>query len=287
MPRTLLPVLLLLAPTSALAAPSRQECVDAHSQGQDLRDKGKLVEARTAFLQCAQAECPQLVQADCAQFSSELTRLVPSLSFAARTSAGKDLLDTTVYLDEVAVTSRLDDGKVHEVNPGKHTLRFVHAGQEVRQDIVVAQGEKARPIVVTFADPGAAAGSAAPPAAPAPVAAEPPRVGRSGTPLIVAGIGGAFLLGGAALTLYGRSQIPSACSLSSHECQAPPNDPAFEDARKSVSTMNIGFVVGGVGAATVVGGLVWYFMSSPETRQGVAPWTSGRSSAGLSYGLRF
>jgi len=153
---------------------------------------------------------------------------------------------------------------------------------------VVAQGEKARTIVATFPDSQAPASASAPvaatPAAPPP-AAPPPS--RSITPLIVTGLGGAALIGGAALLFYGRSQIPSACKLSSHECQAPPGDPAFEDARKSVSTMNVGFVVGGVGAAVTIGGLLWYFTSGPsESRQAVTPWAAPRS-AGLSYGLRF
>gem|GEM_PF-485218 len=276
---------LVALPSSALAAPSRQECTDAYSQGQDLRDKGKIVEAREAFLLCAQSSCPQLVQNDCAQFGNDMARLIPSLSFAARVG-NKDLPDTVVSVDGKEVTNRLDDGKAHEVNPGRHTLRFVHAGKEVTLEVVVAQGEKARTIVATFPDTQAAATSSAPvstAASPPP----PPPPSRSITPLIVTGLGGAALIGGAALLFYGRSQIPSACKLSSHECQAPPGDPAFEDARKSVSTMNVGFVVGGVGAAVTVSGLLWYFMSGPsESRQSVAPWAAPRS-AGLSYGLRF
>ena len=135
-------LLAALSPTRALAAePERQQCLDAHSQGQDLRDKGKIVEARDAFLLCAQSSCPSLVQADCAQFSAEVSRLVPSVSFVARSSDGKDLPATRVFVDDVLVAERLDTGATRDLNPGRHQLRLVHDGRVVRQELIVVQGE--------------------------------------------------------------------------------------------------------------------------------------------------
>src|SRR5437879_4237529 len=88
------------------AASSKDECIDAHGRGQDLREKGQLVRAKQLFLTCAQPMCPGLVQSDCSRFSEELGRIVPTVSFAARDAAAADLPMTTVYVDEVLFANR-------------------------------------------------------------------------------------------------------------------------------------------------------------------------------------
>jgi hypothetical protein len=67
----------------SLAAPSKEECVNAHSQAQDLRDKSLLTQARRTFLVCAQSSCPQLLQNDCSKMGEELERLQPSVTSKA------------------------------------------------------------------------------------------------------------------------------------------------------------------------------------------------------------
>lgn len=276
----------------AAAPPDKQECIDAHTRGQELRDKNALVEARNAFVLCAQASCPSVVQADCAQLASEMTKLVPSVSFAARDAAGHDLPRTTVLVDGTPLTTHLDDGKSHELNPGRHQVRFVHEGAEVSLDLVVTQGEKGRAVVGTFPAPAprATASASEPAASVAPVVAPGPVTtgSRSAVPLVVTGLGATALVAGVVLTLVGHGQIPSACDLGSHRCRAPAGDGAFDEARRGVTTMNVGFVVGGVGAATVAGGLIWYLTQStePATATALAPWSDGRSG-GLLYRGRF
>ena len=155
----------------ALAAPTKDECVEAHGRGQDFREEGRLTKARQVFLTCSQQTCPALIQSDCARFAEELGRLVPSVTFVARDSHAADLPNTSVFLDEQLVASRLDEGKTYDIDPGKHQVRFVHDGKEVSMRVVLSQGEK---------------GETSSPPSPTPPAPSPPararvRPSRAGT----------------------------------------------------------------------------------------------------------
>src|SRR5664279_162893 len=97
-------------------------CIRDSSKGQDARDAGKLSLARKLFMTCAQSACPNLVQGDCARFADELNGQQPTISFVARDKAGADLPDTTVYVDDALVVTRLDDGRPHDADPGKHVV---------------------------------------------------------------------------------------------------------------------------------------------------------------------
>lgn len=248
------------APLGASAAPpTKDECLQAHSKGQDARDAAQLTQARTLFLVCAQNACPAIVQADCARLAEELDRLQPSVTFSARDGA-QDLPDTQVFVDATLVTSKLSDGRTYDVDPGPHKIRFVHEGRETIVSVVINQGEKARAIVAMFGG-GAAPGS---PASPSPAAPPPPTPSRSATPLVFAAIGGAAAAAGAILVGVGFGKVPSTCSVSTNECAAPPNDPAFDKASSGVGMANVGFVVGGLGLATLVTSLIVYGASTPK-----------------------
>jgi hypothetical protein len=261
---------------------SKDVCIDSHSRGQDAKDQGKLSLARKLFMTCAQTSCPALVQGDCARFADDLMRLQPSLSFAARDSSGADLPDTSVYVDDVLIVTRLDDGKPHDVDPGKHVVKFSHDGKEQVVTLVVGSGEKGRAVAAKFA-------SALPPDASGihadgqPVHRGPKLVHPMGAKVMI-GAGTALAIGGLGLGVFGMTQLPSNCSLSSHQCAAPPGDPSFDKAGSAVQLTNVGFLVGGVGVAAVVGGFVWYFKSGKTTTKEklVAPWFTP-SSAGLAF----
>jgi len=256
--------------------PSKEVCIESHGKGQDAREQGKLSLARKLFLTCAQSSCPSLVQGDCARFADDLARTQPSIGFVARDGSGGDLPDTTVYVDEMLVATRID-GTLHELDPGKHSVKFVHAGKEQVVTVVVGAGEKGRTISATF-------GSAAP--------AQPTLTGTQAGPtkpaeptertthpkgakiLMIAG--GAVAVGGIALGVYGITKVPDGCSIGSHECSAPPGDPVFDDASSAMKLVNIGFIAGAAGVAATVGGLVWYFQGSKTIKEGneqvVTPW---------------
>jgi hypothetical protein len=247
------------------AGPTKEECLDAHGRGQEQKDRGQLVRAKQTFLTCAQSTCPSLVQADCARFGEELAQLVPTVTFGARDARAGDLPLTTVYVDDVLVASRLDDGKAYELDPGKHLVRYVHEGRETTLRVVLGQGEKGRVLLATFVEPAA---PKAEPIATTPPEEEPK---RSKLPLVFAGAGGAALLAGGAMFAIGLAKVPGNCSTSSHECTVAPNDAALDDAHGAMSLANTGLAIGVAGAVTLAGGLLWYFMQ-PATvdRRGLA-----------------
>lgn len=281
----LLVVAVVATSSIARAELSKGECLDAHSRGQDAKEQGKLSLARKLFLQCAQPACPALVQGDCAKFADDLDRLLPSLTLGARDGNGADLPDTTVYLDDVLVATRLDDGRPHDVDPGKHVIKFVNGGRERTVTIIVDSGEQGRAVVATFGAPNSgptssAARPAAPLAPPAPAVAHP-----TGAKVLVYG-GGALAVLGAAFGAFELTRIPSACSLGSHECGAAPGDAVFDSARSAVALANIGWITAGVGLAAVVGGAIWYVESgkrAPREHLAVAPWF-GPGMGGMAIG---
>ncbi len=285
--------ILLVTSAAKAAPPTREECVDSFGKGQDAREAGQLSQAGKLFLACAQPACPALVQSDCARFADEIARLQPSVTFAARDGAQNDLPETSVFVDGTQVTARLGDGKAHEVDPGRHEVRFVHAGKEVTVTVVVNQGEKGRGVVGLYpAPPGSTPAPAAPPAPivmtpilPAP-ARDVPEMKRSSGPLVLVGLGAAAMVGGGVLVGVGLSKVPATCSLSTNQCAAPPKDPVFGQAASGVSMANLGGIIGGVGGATFVGSLIWYFAQTPHATSSTAsrslvPWV-GPGGAGLS-----
>lgn len=267
---------------------TKEACVEAHSKGQDAREQGKLALARTLFLSCAQAACPALVQGDCARFADDVTRLVPSVGFVARDAAGVDLPDTAVYLDGMLVVTRLDDGKVHDLDPGKHTFAFKHGARTESVTVVVGAGEKGRTIVATFRDLGGSGDPTTPGVDRNAGAAPRTRAARvtthpAGAKLLL-GLGAAMVAGGGALGVLGLSRVPDNCSTSSHRCAAPPGDPSFAAATSALKLSNLGWTIGATGVAAVVGGLVWYAGGKRTSRDErlVAPWfTAGGGGLAL------
>src|SRR4051812_33369680 len=80
--------------------PSAEEnaCFDHHELGQELRQAGKLVEARAAFLECAASSCPTAVQRDCERWSREVAAELPRLELRVR-FAGKPRKDASIEID--------------------------------------------------------------------------------------------------------------------------------------------------------------------------------------------
>lgn len=287
MTKTLLVALIAIS-VPAFAGPSKDECVDAHSKGQDAKDAGKLSLARKLFLTCAQSSCPQIVENDCARFADELSRMQPSISLVARDTNGADLPDTTVYVDDVLMVTRLDDGKPHEIDPGKHVVKFTNAGRDRVITVVIGSGEQGRTVAASFDAPQAAA-----PAKPnltlqqdvaKPKPAGPRTTHPTGSKLLIYG-GAVLAVGGTALGIFELTRVPGNCSVSTHECAAPPGDPSISAARSAMQTANIGWMVGAVGVATLAGGITWYVTGSKTEKEqlAVAPWATS-TAGGLAIG---
>jgi hypothetical protein len=272
MTRPLLLALALVAHVAGTAVAgdiTKEACVDAHSRGQDAREQGKLTLARKLFFTCAQASCPGAVQADCARFADDLSSQQPTIVFVARDGDGTDLPATSVYVDGILVVSQLD-GKPQDIDPGSHSVRFAHGGRDEIVNVVIGSGEKGRTVQARFGSPKVA---------PRPVITQPVGLTRSmpartttrtthpSGSLALAVTGGIITAGGIAVAMYGISNVPENCSLSTNECAETPGDPAFDQARSGARTMNIGIAIGGVGAAALVGGVVWYLAGAKTTKE--------------------
>jgi hypothetical protein len=275
----------------AAAEISKDACIDSHSRGQDAREQGKLSLARKLFTTCAQSGCPSLVQGDCARFADDLMRLQPTLSCVARAGNGSAQPDTTVYLDDMLLVTRLDDGKQHDVDPGRHVVKFVHGDKQQVITVVVNNGEKGRTVAATFraTSPAATAASTRLDDRPAPMKKEASVARPTGAKVVM--IAGAILAaGGGTLGVVGLARVPDACSVSTHQCAAPPGDPAFEDARSAMQLTNVGFIASGIGVVALVGGAVWYVKGArqrSETRDKVVtPWLTP-DGTGIALGGRF
>jgi hypothetical protein len=280
MTKTLVALLIAIS-VPAFAGPSKEECVDAHSKGQDAKEQGKISLARKLFLTCAQTSCPNLVQGDCARFADELSRMQPTISLVARDTNGADLPDTTVYIDDVLIVTRLDDGKPHEVDPGKHVVKFSNGGHDRVVTVVIGAGEQGRTVAAQF-DAPASSTPAKPmltlqqdPVAQAPRPHGPKTTHPGGSKFLIIG-GAALAIGGTGLGIFEMSRVPSNCSISTHQCAAPPGDPSITNARSAMQTANIGWMVGAVGVAALAGGITWYVTGSKTEKEhlAVAPWAS-------------
>lgn len=132
-------------------ADERAQCVAASEKAQQLRNAGKLSEAREQLVVCGRAECPKLIQQDCTQWMSEVLGMLPSVVPGAKDRRGRDIVDVKVSVDGKPVTDTLD-GKPLPIDPGVHILKFETKGAPaIEEKIVVRQGEKNRIVTVTFA----------------------------------------------------------------------------------------------------------------------------------------
>jgi hypothetical protein len=196
------------------------------------------------------------------------------VSFVARDASGADLPDTTVYVDDALVVTRID-GSLHDLDPGKHTVKFQNGTRERVLAIVLGSGEKGRALVATF--PGGAASIAA-----RAIAGDAPRESKSATkhpalskPLVYTGI--AFVAAGTTLAIVGLVKLPSNCSLSTRECAAPPGDVSIANASGALKMMDIGIVTGVVGLAAIATGVTWYVRGArtEKPRVAISPWLGG------------
>jgi hypothetical protein len=143
---------ILSSSSAALAADQTSlACIKAAEDGQAARDRGALLHARELFAACAARECPDVLRRDCSGWLEEARKQTPSVVVQAHDAAGRDVLAAKAIVDLVVRQSQLD-GTAIELDPGPHVVRVDAARSEpVETRVVLAAGEKNRPIVVTVA----------------------------------------------------------------------------------------------------------------------------------------
>jgi hypothetical protein len=136
-------------------AEDKQTCIAAYEKAQHLRNDAKLRAAREQLLVCSRPECPALVRQDCSQWMTEVNAALPSVVIAGRDTQGHDVLAVRVSIDGAVVVEQLD-GKPINVDPGVHKFRYETSGMPaVDEQVLVREGERNRPLTVTFTSPNA------------------------------------------------------------------------------------------------------------------------------------
>ena len=260
-------------------ADDRAACLDAATRGQALRNAHHLVEARKQLRACARADCPAVVQSDCARWLDEVEKAIPSVVLMAKSRAGADLVDVKVSMDGQLLVATLD-GQAVAIDAGPHTFHFEEAGAtSVDQRVVLNEGEQNHAIAVVLGPPG-----------PSQEASQEPSPSRRSAPWKTVGwvLGGAGVVGlgvGTAFGLVAIGDNNSAHCNANKECQPGP----LSDARTAARISDVGLIAGGL---LLAGGAALVLFAPGENAEhpGVALRVSplvGSGSGGVSLGGSF
>jgi len=256
------PCLLVLAcfgwVTPGLAAPDASRCALASEQGQQLRDEGKLREARSKFIECAAEVCPQVIRQDCSGWLKETETRQPTVIFDAKDDRGRDLGAVRVLVDGKQITTKLE-GRPVEIDPGPHHLIFESEGFTTEpQDVIIKENEKGRRLLVPFHPrSGGVAPTGTSPAAPKNGGES--AAGSSSVPIVPIALGGVAVLGLAGFTYFFLSAASDAgCSPNCSNAQ-------IDDLKSSVLIADISL---GVGIAAGLGAGAYLLFAKPSSSQG-------------------
>jgi hypothetical protein len=223
----------------------KQACVASSTDGQALRDSGKLTEAREKLVACARDECPVIVRKYCAEWLAQVEDRIPSVVFRAQTADGGDVTDATVTVDGGA--AHAVDGTATRLDPGEHSVRFEHRGDPaVEMHVVVAETEKGRIVSARFA-----AKAVAP--EPSPESSAPPASGGGGVSPVAIALAGVGVLGLGSFAYFGLTASSDLNNL--RQTCAPTCASSDLDAVKQkalFADISLGVGVAALGAAAVV-----------------------------------
>jgi hypothetical protein len=243
----------------------KQQCASAYEQAQELRQAGKLREARTELLVCVQPACPEFVKADCGRWLGEVEAETPTVVFVARSPSGDDLAEVTVKVGDEVLAERLD-GHALPVDPGTHTFTFEASGHDpVHKSVLINQGEKNRSIAIGFGEtalPGEARDEPAPSSAPTTNAELQSHDSAGGAPnrtlsYVFAGVAAAGFAGFVIWGAQGKSQENELRSSCAPGCEESKVDEVRTKYLIADVSLGVGVVSLGVAA--------YLFLSSPSS----------------------
>jgi hypothetical protein len=233
------------------AGPDRAACVAAHTNAQELKRSGKLLEAESELKVCSSAGCPGAIISDCGQWIADLEQTTPSMIFEVRVDR-KQVTDFQLEVDGTLVS---DISKAHRVNPGRHVVRVQVPNFEPREEtVVLPEGQRMRLVEFAFESPKVEPAPGAVPLTPPP---EP--VMTRPTPVIVyplLGVGVAGLASFGVFSVLGKSEQTAL----EDECAPACTDADLETMKRFYL---IGDISAGVGAAALIGAGIVY-LARPE-----------------------
>ncbi|MEO7034285.1 MAG: hypothetical protein ABI548_10350, partial [Polyangiaceae bacterium] len=115
-------------------------------QSQRLRNGSQYVAASDEAAKCANPKCGEALFDECTKIYDQLQNATPSVVFAARNDAGRELTSVAVTIDGRPSPDQLDGNPVR-VDPGRHQFAFSSNGyQRAEQAVLIRAGEQFRPI---------------------------------------------------------------------------------------------------------------------------------------------
>jgi hypothetical protein len=255
-----------VSPPARADNPSIGDCLSATEASTKLRSQHKLKASRAQLMVCSSATCPAEIRQECSHRMDEVNSAMPSIVFAVKNQAGKDVVAVKVTVDGQVVADHLD-GSALPIDPGAHEVTIEAEGQPaVTESVIVHEGEKDRRETITVGTPGPTTTGPSTGTGPAtpPPGGEKPAEGGGGNGLrivglVTAGVGGVGLvLGG----VFG-AMASSAWNTAKKDCPSFSNcnSTAMNDhntATTDATISTVGFIAGGVLAA---GGLTLFFVA--------------------------
>jgi len=272
-------VLAVFGASSAFAAePTKDECIAANETAQDLRQAGKLLEARTKLILCVATSCPGPLREDCAQRLSEIAAVMPSVVFEVKDGTGADLSSVTVAIDGQALPEKLD-GRPIAVDPAEHRFVFkTESGATAERTFVIREGEKDRRERIVLADARSTAQTAVAPVADR-SAFELDRIPTAA--YVAAGVGVVGLAVGIGTGVAATSKHSAlegeGCPANGGTCPASASQNDLDSFHSLKTWSTVGYVVGVVG---IVGGVALWVIAPKATETKTSVWI-GPGSAGL------
>lgn len=270
--------------------PSAKQCLDAYSGGQRARKNGAFVEARRLFEFCGGNTCPTALHGDCQQWLRQVEQATPTSVFQVTSPDGRELDKVSIQVSGGELVWLT--GQALEFEPGEHQLTFTSDGYRTEtRSLTFLEGEKQvmRRIVLQPLEPVTAAG--APNGAPvaseknvgadqAPATSESMSNEGSGTLVPVwLGLGvGAVGIGGFAYFGSSARSQDEAIGKCTPNCSTA-------QVRELEQTYLLANISLGVGAAGIVGALLWLLLDDDEEAPLSARSDAVRSGSARSRGV--
>lgn len=231
-------------------ADPRDNCLEAHIEGQKLEHAGQLRSASRIYATCTSPTCPAAIRKDCDEWRQRTQRATPTIVVRTTDEAGRDL-QATLSVDDVPVELAL--GRAIELDPGPHRVDVSAPGRTPTSVSVVAvAGEKDRILPVVLS---------APVPAPLPLSADRPSV-LHWAPLTLAGVGAVGVTLFAVVGLGARADDRALAGSCAPAC----NPSRADDLRERYLVADVSLAVG---AAFLVGAGIW--LAVRATQRGPHP----------------